>query len=219
MFLRSEVSGQTLIGINGGVSWFSLWGDKHPDEGNGFSDYTSYPSYCFALEIKGRSPKAFHLGGSAKFSKNRFNINSTTGHYFQDGKNINYELDCIYLSIFPEFLVGNKIQFYCNAGPYIGFMINSNKNGTSFTSTWYPVVYVYKAENGSANGDLKEFDFGFQQSIGISYKVNSWLGLTLNENGSLGVININKTSTTAIRSKSLCLQFGVSFQLQAEKNK
>lgn len=217
--LISNVTGQALVGMKGGVSWFSLWGDEHSDEGNGFTNYTSYPSYCFTFEIKGRKSKAFHLGFSAKYSKNLFNVNATTGHHFQDGKNINYELDYIYLSIFPEFLIGKKLQFYCNIGPYLGVMINSKKYGTSYTSSYYPVVYTYKTLQGSANDDLKEVDFGFQENIGISYKFNSWLGLTLEENGCLGVIIINKNSAPDTKSKSLCLQFGVSFQLQAENNK
>ena len=218
MAFASHASGQTMIGIKGGVSWFSLRGDQEPDQGNGFTNYTSDPSWCVTLELKGRQPKAFHMGAFVRYSQNRYNLEMQSGGHFPEGKNVNYELDYIYLAISPEFTVGKKAQLHCNIGPYLGVMIRSARNGTSYSATWYPVVYTYYPVTGSANSELKGVDFGFQESIGITCRINSWFGLSLEESGMLGFLNLNQYESPAKKSKSICLQFGVAFQFKTEED-
>jgi hypothetical protein len=216
LMLTSSLSGQTLVGIKGGVNWSTLWGNEHPQEG--YMVYSCDPSFGFKMEIKGRKKKYVHLGVSASYSQSVFNWKAEYGGYLPDGKNITYRTSNLYFTVFPEFSIGRKFQFYCNVSPYISFMLTSSREGYTTTYTYYPVVQVSHPVSGTATNDLKSFDFGFQESIGISYMFNSWFGLTLEENGFLGLLNINKVANGSyVRNKGMCLMFGVSFLCPKKK--
>jgi hypothetical protein len=77
-----------------------------------------------------------------------------------------------------------------------------------------------KTETGSANDDLHQLDVGIQESIGVSYLIKPWFGLTFEENGSLGFLAINKTYLDGeFRNANICFRFGVSFIIPGNNSK
>jgi hypothetical protein len=64
------VTGQTLIGVKGGINW-SYFRDAGGEE-DSWGNYKCYPSYAFGVDIKGRKEKgrkskALHIGGSVEY--------------------------------------------------------------------------------------------------------------------------------------------------------
>jgi len=83
--VTSCLTGQTLIGINGGLNWSTLY-SKASDGKNEDTKYNGYTSYCFKLDIKGRKPKPFHIGASLMYYRSSFDWEAEFGGYFADGK-------------------------------------------------------------------------------------------------------------------------------------
>ena len=174
---------------------------------------SSYPSYCFKLDVKERRPRPFHLGASLIFYQASFNWEAEFGGYLANGKNIHYKLDCLRLYIFPEFSTGKKVQFHCNLSPYLNCILHSSKDGISWTYV-YKNYYekVTKTEIGSASDDIHQFDFGLQESMGISCFLTSWFTISLEENFSLGLLNINKHyEGGTVKNAGFCILLGASF--------
>jgi hypothetical protein len=211
LLITSVLKGQILIGMQGGLNYSTLF--KSPNFYNG-EGFTSYLSYCSEIELKGRKPKPIHLGMSLMYSRDYFVFNSAGGGYFPYPTSITYSLNCLRITIFPEFSTGKKIQFFCNIGPYVNIMISSSKNG----ETWHYENFnndsqeVYTYITGSANDTFKPIDVGIQESIGLSFIITSWFGLTFKENGSLGFLNVNKSlSDWNLKTESIRLLMGAIF--------
>lgn len=212
--------GQTLIGVKGGLNGSSIIDNVPKSEVYG-GEYHSYPSYSFQLEVKGRRPTPVHLGASLMYYQSSYNWYAKNTGHFPDGKDIHYTLDYLRLAIFPEFSFGKRFQFYCNVSPYLSIMIRSSKYGTSWD---YDNILYYlkdtKIESGSANDDIHQVDFGFQESIGVSYLIMPCLGITLEESGSLGCLNINKNYLGGkVKNASLSFLIGISFIIPGKKSR
>ena len=123
--------GQTLIGVKGGLNYSTIFNEIIPTY-NAQKGYKSYPSYCVEFNLKGRKPTPIHAGLAISYSLNSFNYHSEGTGHFPNGENINYNVECVRLTIFPEFTVGKRFQFFCNLSPYINVIISSSKNGTTW---------------------------------------------------------------------------------------
>ena len=214
------VKGQTLLGIKGGLN-FSTLIEKNTLQNTSKEVFKSYPSYCFEFSLKGRKPTPIHAGVSLTYSMNSFNYHYDSEGHFPTGENINYQLQCIRLTVFPEFSTGKRFQFFCNLSPYLNLMINSSKNGSKWSYEYIGNYYQLVNETiaGSANDDFNQLDIGFQESCGLGFQLNPWLGLTIEENGSLGCLNINKKETNwNLKNASLKLLLGVTFTFPNKKN-
>ena len=216
---KSFLAGQTLVGISGGLNY-----SKPPDKvysSDVVSETYGGVSYSFLLEIKGGKPKPFHPGVSFMFYQSSYEWVARNSGHTADRQDINYKIDYLRISIFPEFTSGKRFQFFCNLGPYIGFMVHSSKDGTSWTYkyiNYYPREVV-EHETGSASDDLQTVDFGIQGSAGINYYILPWLGLTFEENITIGFLNLNETDYVGkIRNFSLSFLIGVSFKIIKDKS-
>lgn len=205
--------------MKGGLNYSTIFNQLIPSH-TAQEGYKSYPSFCFEFNLKGRKPTPIHAGLAISYSLNSFNYHSEGTGHFPNGENINYHVECVRLTIFPELTVGKRLQFFCNLSPYLNIIIHSSKNGTTWDYEYIGNYYqlVYKSINGSANEDLSQAEIGFQESLGLSFQVNSWFGLTFEENGSLSCINLDMKKTYTIgKSASLRLLLGVTFTIPGKK--
>jgi hypothetical protein len=197
--------------VDGGLNLASYITPKNIDAGT----FKSFPSYGFGIDIKGREPKPMHIGFSIEYYLNSINwkseesggLGGSTRWY-----DINYTIECLRFSLFPEFLIGKKYQFFCNLSPFFSLMIHSSKNGTSWTYN-----QSERIETGSASDDITKFDFGIKEGMGFGYAVKSFLVLSIEENGSLGIWNINKASAGDVNSAGLSIFFCLSFIIPKSK--
>jgi hypothetical protein len=218
LLASSFLAGQTLVSISGGLNLSKVIDNASNSSSDQVSDISGKLSYSILLEIKGRKPKKFHPGASIMFYQSSYDWYAKNSGYMADGLDINYKIEYLRFSVFPEFTLGNRFQFFCNLGPYLNFMVYSSKNGTSWSYkyiNYYPRK-VTEDETGSASEDIKKVDFGVQASVGMNCLILPWLGLTFQENCSFGFINVNKTDLGGKqRNFSLSFLLGVSFKVPA----
>jgi hypothetical protein len=211
VIFSSFIQGQTLVSLNGGLNLATFI--SHNDDAG---TITGYPSWGAGLEIKGRKPGPMHLGFSAEYLRTSINRKYEESHGLGSNSwklyDINYDLDYLRLSIFPEFMIGKRFQFFCNLSPYFSFMIQSSRNGT-YTTTDNTTPHKI---SGTASGDIGKFDFGIQESMGFGYAVKSFFVLSIEEKGSLGMLDINKFSG-GVYPAGLNIFFCLSFIIPKSK--
>ena len=86
-------------------------------------------------------------------------------------------------------------------------IINSTKKGKSWGNNGNYITN----QDGSAESDLHKVDLGFQESAGIGYLVTHWLLLSVEENASIGILNINKATEGTVNAATISILFGISF--------
>ena len=202
----NHCSCQTLLEINTGPNW-TILRDNQSTAANYSGTYKSYPSYYFSLLIKGRKAKPVHIGASISCYQSSINWQSIYGGHSEYGKNINYLYETLRFSIFPECSFGKTVQFFFDISPYLSVIINSTKKGKSWGNNGNYITN----QDGSAESDLHKVDLGFQESAGIGYLVTHWLLLSVEENASIGILNINKATEGTVNAATISILFGISF--------
>ncbi len=212
------IYGQTLLGIKGGLNFSTIFQPFNANSSNNHR-FTSYPSFCFEFNLKGRKPTHFHAGLAISYSQDSFKDQFESEGHFPIGKNITYNVQCVRITIFPELTVGKRCQFFFNLSPYLNIVINSSKSGSTWSYEYIGSYYelVYKNVNGSANDDFCKTVIGFQESVGFCYQINSWFGITFEENGSISCINLDpKTKSSLGNTIGLKLLLGVAFTIPSK---
>jgi len=202
------LQGQVLTGIRGGVTWQYI----HQGSNNIKCD----PSPEFGIEVKGRKPKLFHLGGSVEYYSTAFSLNYTYGPLGMPARKVvSYDVDWLRFAMFPEIKIGKRLQFYFNISPYVGVRIKSSKSGTN-TEYYHGEEWV-TIESGSASDDIVKVDIGFSESAGLSFAIIPRLVVSLEEMGSWGISNLDKTSQTSYSRRSISVLMCVSYVFPAKK--
>ena len=208
-FLSSGVFAQTAklkLGIEAGAGITSLRGnpilEKYQKSDVGFSS---------ALFLQYNLRKTFSIHTSIGFerigtkSKNGFAVDSF-GNPLGDAKTRTH-YNYLSMPILLRASVGKKINFFVNAGPYIGILLNQ----TSIT----------KIEGGQTVKDehTKDFNtvnFGATSGLGVSIPINSKFDISFEARDNLGLSNINKvegSNNAIIKTNSLSLLAGIAYKL------
>ncbi|MGA2823426.1 MAG: hypothetical protein ABSE72_07860 [Bacteroidales bacterium] len=210
------ISGQTLIGIKAGLNLSGFRNTYNESDYSG--TYKSFPSYSFGIEIKGRKLKVIHFGGSVEYYRNYTNWQAFYGPMGGPmGQNINYNIEWLRFSIFPELAFGNKVKFIFNLSPYVSIRVLSSMKGTSWIYSQSKTIT--ENETGSAKDNITQLDIGFKENIGLGYSVLPFLVLSLEENGSLGILPVNKTTDGTVKTKDICFFLCVSYIIPGNKSK
>ena len=216
--LPAFLSGQTLIGVKGGINWSTFRNGSNSMIQSG--SYTSYPSSGFGLDIKGRKSKLIHFGTSAEYYRTSVHWVTKFGPLGgSGGKDIRYNMNLLRFSVFPELMIGKRFQFFFNIGPYLSIIINSSRNGTRWMTSGSGGRQSYNTETGSANDDIHPADAGFMESLGFGYSILPFLVLSIEENGGIGIFNIDKNTDTEgiVKTKGIGVFFCVSFIIPGKK--
>lgn len=117
-------------------------------------------------------------------------------------------LNYMEIPVMGKFEWGNKLKYYVNAGPYIGFLLNA-KQVTSGNSLLYldksgsmplavqgqtlPSQSFYATTN--IKDDIRSTNYGLTLGIGLSYCVNNISTVSLDARGARGLKSIQKDTS------------------------
>jgi len=90
-----------------------------------------YNAMSYSLDYKRRWPGLFNFGVGVEYHRKK-------SHFITDYRSVgadvhsdyNYQLDYLNFKLLPEFVYGEKLRAYFQIGPYLGFLVSSNGNGS-----------------------------------------------------------------------------------------
>lgn len=193
------------IGVEGGPSLISLRGNTIIDQFHastaGFSGGFSF-QYNFQKVISLRTNIAFERKGSVLTSPVVDILGNSLG---EASTYSNFEY--LTLPILVRATFGKKIQFFVNAGPYFGYLIQQNfvTKGKNLPTT--------KSEDKSI---VKQFDTGISTGVGISVPIKTKFAFSFEVRNNLGLYNVSSRpviNSGTIKTNSTNFLFGFTYKL------
>lgn len=158
-----------------------------------------------------------NISYETKGEQTAINLTDLFGNPIQGG-NINYNLNYATLSLLTRGTFGNKIRFYAEGGPYLGYLISAQAvekfNGTN-NGTGTPVT----PGKEDIKGSYKSTNIGATAGVGATYPINDKLGIGLSIRRSFGLVPISKGEylptffSNNLKTNSTAIQLGVNFKL------
>jgi hypothetical protein len=136
-------------------------------------------------------------------------------------ENINYNLRILRFYVYPEFIIGKRLKFFFNIGPYLCETVNSSYSGSvrEHENPIRDTAYVF---TGTFT-NFKTIDAGLREGLGISYPLIREIILSLEENGSIGVLALPKSMEGAYIGSANKYDIGViltiAYKIQKKKTK
>lgn len=123
-----------------------------------------------------------------------------------------YKLNYLNFPVLAEYVVGNKIKFYANAGVFVGFLIKNER-----------ITKVKEGLNGGAPSTSssslnysKAINYGIAAGFGIQMSLTHKIKLNINLRNDAGLANINKplgSTSNSVKTNSLSISPGLTFPL------
>lgn len=118
------------------------------------------------------------------------------------GKAISH-FDYLTLPILVKATFGKKINFFVNAGPYVGYLLNTTNR--------------LKLENSdnkqTVTNSYKRWDFGVSAGIGIGVPINDYWVVSAEIRNYTGLTNISTFANTNLKTNTTDLRLGVVYRM------
>ena len=206
------------LGLNTGITYSDFRGNTF------FNDYKYGFDFLFGVsvdyKIKDRLFISSDLNYERKSANKFYEINNTVGlsggtivivgipfgENPPDKPEFKFQTKFEYVSIpiLLKYFISENNDFYINAGPYIGYLLNT-KN-----------VDDGKESDLDFNNDFDKIDLGFSVGIGYNLELNQTNYLNFELRNNLGLTNINSNNNSLFNStktNSLNLILGWNFYL------
>jgi hypothetical protein len=213
----NNLNGQSLVGAYGGFNLSTF--HQQPTTLTHYyeADFESKGSYLLGMHYKRRIASLFHLSLSLDYLLRKMFLDfSYGGRGGQSYHEYNVDIHSVNLRILPGLRLGKNSGIYINAGPYVGYIICSRKDG----KYWYRSSYEDPHDgtvSGSARDLFKGFDIGFCTSLGIEIPVCKTVLLLPEAGYSMGLNNIGNgvfEDTERLNSSNIHLTLGVVYTLE-----
>jgi len=211
------LKGQCLVGIFGGMNFSTFYCRSETDphfEINFHSDNT----YIIGLNFKERKDRIFNLSLNLDYLIRNVFVDAYYGGLgYWVYKDIEVNLHSINFQILPELRLGNRFAVYLNAGPYIGYIVYSQKNGESRHGN-IDLEYHTEIESGSAKDLFSGFDLGVSATVGLEIPILKNIKTHPEFIYNLGLNNISTGSlgnSEGINSKNFFITLGIGYRLNS----
>jgi len=189
------------IGLEAGPSIVTLYGDNTTD-----FDKKIKISGIGAITTKFNFNKFFSLKSGIGFERkgitSYLEFTNEFGETIMEGTSTS-NFDYVTIPLLAQLELGNKVKFLLNMGPYISYLLRFSSNSS------------FDINSSSTLDSFNRFDFGITSNIGILYKINEDLSITIEARNSLGLYNIAAYSGS-IKTNSLAIITGISYSLNKE---
>lgn len=193
------------LGVEGGPSLIFLRGNSTIDNFHkptmGFSGALFY-QFNFKKVFSLRTSLGFERKGSELTTQPTDIFGNPVGE-IATNTNFNY----LTLPILVRATFGKKVQYFVNAGPYFGYLINQ-----TFASKGY-IIPTQTSENKTLD---KHFDTGISTGIGLSVPVKQKFALSFEVRNNLGLNNVSAVPLAdngTIKTNSTNFIFGFNYKL------
>ncbi len=106
---------------------------------------------------------------------------------------------------------GDKINYFVEAGPYVGYLINAKSVGIS--NSYANGVY-YSTISREITNSCNKINIGATLGLGAYYSLNEKLGIGLNIRRSTGLNSIAKNSNSVLsKTNSMFVLAGINYKL------
>lgn len=186
----SAVNGQSGLGLNAGyINPFPIL-NYDASYASGNADYTG--SFFVSTTFRKKAGEKLFLGTSLHF--HHYQLDYYENEAIHPGldeftKDIRYKFNNLSLVFYPEFVFGQRLKYYINAGISVGVLLNAHKSGTNTHMRMqqgsggpYPVYTVTPVE-GDARSDMKNFSVGVQIGTGLRYNLSDRWDINLDVSG------------------------------------
>ena len=209
VLISSLIFGQTNqidIGFEGGPSLISLHGndmiESYKDLSLGFSGGLTF-QYNFSKLISLRTNISFERKGLTTKSQATDEYGNPIGE-LTFHSNFNY----LTLPLLCRLTFGKKINFYVNAGPYLGYLLKQKNITEAFGE--YPKTETDNIDN------FERLDFGLTTGLGMNFPIQEKLLLSVEIRNNLGLTNISSLPVVndgSIKTNSTNLLIGIAYRI------
>ena len=213
--LAGSSYGQSIVGLTGGYSKSEFFDNAVSSPYYG--TYKSPASYCITAFLKQRTQNHINFCSELSFVNKVLNLKASYGGLGSGThRDVNYHLNYVYVSIFPELSIGKRYTFNFSVGPSLGYLVKSRMGGTS--SYWDMEQNDYTwTEDGNAKSDFKAFEFRMFASIGLEIPIKNKFRISIDNAYSRGFTNAanNGLGNAAIflSSKDITVTLGIIYTL------
>ncbi|AEA44588.1 porin family protein [Fluviicola taffensis] len=124
------------------------------------------------------------------------------GNNAETGKHSS-RFDYLTLPILVKATFGKKINFFVNAGPYVGYLLNVTSRYKSPS---------YSGEQKATNS-FNRWDFGISAGLGIGVPINDYWVISLEARNYTGLTNISPFANSNLKTNTTDLRLGVVYRM------
>ena len=115
-------------------------------------------SYAISLSYNEYKKEHFGIGVDIDYVNTIVDLKIANGY---SSKSVHYNFGVIHVRAMPGFKFGNDFQFFVHAGPYFGYLINTNDD---------------------ARGEIRKTDIGVTMTLGIRGHIKGKMGFIIKNN-------------------------------------
>lgn len=186
LFLSGTASpGQSILGISGG--YLNAGYFDRSDAPHYSANYESPLTYCASAILKQRNHANLNAGVAVSFVNRELGLKAHYGGLGSQTEVIDhYNLNYLYLSVFPEVSYGDRFRFNFSIGPALGFLVHSHMNSIAdtYSGTGVDSVVLY---DGNAASRFEGLEVRLTGNIGFELLIGSKFRITLDNSYSRGI--------------------------------
>ncbi|MCA6364433.1 MAG: PorT family protein [Bacteroidetes bacterium] len=194
------------IGVQGGVSRASLYGNSSIYGGHkarmGYAGGL-FAQYNFTPHIALRSGVSFERKGST-LELTMMDITGAEIGTFRGKETFDY----LTVPLLFRFSFGKKIQYFVNAGPYVGFLLKQTEYIEAFQ--------ILPETTNDLTANFKKNEFGASLGAGVNYALNDSYVFSVEVRNNLGLNNLSALpliNMGTIKTNALGLLVGLHYRL------
>jgi hypothetical protein len=186
------------IQVEGGPSLISIQSRVYNPKAtlNGFTGGL-YLNYNFNKRLSIKSGIAYERKGF------RDSFAGTTAIGQSSIYEMGYNLDYLVVPLLMRANFGNKIRFFVNGGPYLGYLV---KQQDVSNLPNFPMLT-------DANFTEKKIDLGISAGVGCSYPINELISITVEARNNLALISLND-GVNSNNNNSTNFNLGITYHLR-----
>ena len=131
---------------------------------------------------------------------------NANGDFIGTGRTV-YSLDYMTFPILVKASFGEKVQFFVNAGPYVGFLLGKTERAK---------LTLNDSEQISKNKDmtgLNRWDLGVAGGVGIAIPIRTYWVISVEARNYTGLLDIAESSNVKWLTNTTDLRVGVAYKL------
>lgn len=194
-------------GLEGGFNISSLRRTYLGEYQKGYSNLIAYSGggflqYNFPKIISVRTGAYYEKKG-ATYKEDVTIIQTTGGVIEKTGVKENFEYLLVPVLIKATF--GSKINYFVNAGPYVGFLLKQTKSIDSYDGK--------PAEEREFTDNYSRTEYGLSAGLGLGYNLNEKIGLSFEVRDNLGNTNLISIFEESLKTNTLNFLFGAYIKI------